>query len=173
MDISARRSWDVPWDQRAREEAANLNPAFCGELLSRSVGEYRRVREHPMPFPLAFLILPIALHPKTRSLLPGNSSASFVTWIAERRAFLTDVPERVVRLIPITREAILFSIQHSLIAFDEGSLTPGKKRLNARTRPALSTDDSDDIRRTSALLGRWFASQGAASSILYGFGVTP
>jgi len=126
-----------------------------------------------MPFPLAFLILPISLHPKTRSILPGNASASFATWVVDRQAFLTEIPERIIQLMPITREAILFSAQHNLIAFDQGSLTYGAKRLGARTRPPISTDEADEIRRTAALLGRWFASQGSASSILHGFGVTP
>jgi hypothetical protein len=42
MAIAAKRNWDIPWSGRAREEAANLNPAFCGELLSRAVSEYSR-----------------------------------------------------------------------------------------------------------------------------------
>lgn len=173
MATSARRSWDVEWDQRAREEAANLNPAFCGELLLRTVSEYKRLREQPFPFALTFLVLPIALHQKTRSLLPGNSSASFISWIAERRPFLTDMPDRVLRLMPITREAILFSICHHLLVFEQGGLVPGTKRINSRTRPAPSTDDADEVRRTAALLGRWFAAQGSTSSIMHGFGVTP
>ena len=45
MPDALRRTWDIPWNQRAREEAANLNPAFCGELLARSVSEYKRLRE--------------------------------------------------------------------------------------------------------------------------------
>jgi hypothetical protein len=173
MALPARRNWDVPWSDRAREEAANLNPAFCGELLARSVAEYKRVRELPFPYPLTFLVLPIALHRRTRDLLPGNSSAAFVGWAAERKPLLAEVPERVRRLIPITREALLFLLQHQLLCFENGGLIPGRKKMSPRARPALTADDSDEARRAAALLGRWFAGQGSTSSILHGFGVAP
>jgi hypothetical protein len=173
MALRAKRSWDTPWSLRPREEAANLNPAFCAELLSRAVSEYYRVRELPFPFALTFLILPIALHKRTREELPGNSSSAFVGWLAEHRAALTELPERVTRLVPITREALLFSIQHDVLRFDQGALIPGTKPIRSRSHPERTTDDADEARRAAALLGRWFANQGSASSIMLGFGVTP
>ena len=173
MATPAQRKWDVPWSARAGEEAANLNPAFCGELLARAISEYRRIRELPFPFALTFLLLPIALHKRTRDLLPGNSSAAFVGWIAERKPSLAELPDRVARLMPVTREGLLFAIQHSVIRFEQGGLVPGEKRITSRMRVEPSTDDADEARRAAALLGRWFAAQGSSSSIMHGFGVTP
>lgn len=173
MVTPIRRSWDVPWEIRPREEAANFNPAFCAELIARATGEYKRLREVPFPYALAFLILPIALHKRTRELLQGNSSAAFIGWIAETKPSLAEIPERVLRILPISREAILFSLQHAILTFEAGGLVPGAKRITARARVASSTDDSDEARRASALLGRWFAAQGSTSSIMHGFGVTP
>jgi hypothetical protein len=173
MAISPQRHWDVPWDNRAREEAANLNPAFCGELLGRAVSEYKRLRELPFPYALTFVVLPIALHKRTRDLLPGNASTAFVGWVAEKRSLIAELPERVLRLMPITREGVLFSVQHQLLQFEDGGVVPGKRRINARARVQPSTDDADDARRAAALLGRWFAAQGSTSSIMHGFGVTP
>lgn len=173
MAASLRRRWDLAWRDRAREEAANLNPAFCGELLARTVAEYKRLRELPFPFALAFLVLPIALHRRTRDLLPGNASTAFVGWAAENKAHIAELPGRVLRLMPISREAILFSVQHDLLQFEEGGIAPGKHKIGARARVQPSTDDADDARRSAALLGRWFAAQGSTSSIMHGFGVTP
>jgi hypothetical protein len=173
MALSVRRHWDVPWSERAREEAVNLNPAFCSELLSRSVSEYKRLRELAFPLALSFVVLPIALHKRTRDLLPGNASTAFVGWIAEKKPMIAELPERVLRLMPITREAILFSVQHRLLAIEDGGLVPGKRKIGARARVHPSTDDTDEARRAAALLGRWFATQGSTSSIMHGFGVTP
>src|SRR6185437_1944483 len=117
MALFAKRNWDVPWTDRASEEAANLNPAFCGELLARSVSEYKRLREIPFPLPLAFLVLPIGLHKRTRDLLPGRSSTAFIGWIAENKSSLAELPERVIRLVPVTREALLFALQHRILRF--------------------------------------------------------
>jgi hypothetical protein len=173
MALAMRRTWDVRWDERAREEAANLNPAFCGELIARAVSEYKRSRELPFPYALSFLLLPIALHKRTRELLPGNSSTAFVGWAAERKPQLAELPERVLRLMPVTREALLFSIQHQLIATEAGGLIPGKRKVGGRAKVSPSTEDADETRRAAALLGRWFAAQGSTSSIMQGFGVTP
>lgn len=173
MALLAKRTWDLPWTDRAREEAANLNPAFCGELLARSISEYNRLREIPFPFALTFLVLPIALHKRTRDLLPGRSSAAFVGWIAENKPALAEMPERVIRLIPVTREALLFSLQHHILRFERGGLLSGAKRISPRVKFKHTTDDSEEVRRTAAMLGRWFAAQGSTSSIMQGFGVTP
>lgn len=172
MALLAKRNWDVPWAGRAREEAANLNPAFCGELLARAVSEYHRLREIPFPYPLAFLILPIALHKRTRDLLPGRSSTAFVGWIAENRPSLVEIPERVIRLMPVTREALLFALQHHILHFERGGLASGVKRIPVRAKLDHTTDDSEEARRTASMLGRWFAAQGSTSSIMQGFGIT-
>jgi hypothetical protein len=173
MAMAIKKTWDTPWNVRPREEAANLNPAFCGELLFRSVSEYYRVRELPFAFGLAFVILPIVLHKHTRDQLPGNSSAAFVGWLAQHSSSLAELPDKVVRLMPITREALLFSTQHQLLQFEQGGLTPGAKPIRRSSRPERSTDDADEARGAASLLGRWFAHQGLASSIMHGFGVTP
>src|SRR5262249_46540665 len=120
-----------------------------------------------------FLLLPIALHKRTRDLLPGNSSSAFVGWVADKKPMLAELPERVLRLMPVTKEAVLFSLQNQVLTFEAGGLQPGKKKIALRVRVEPSTNDSDEARKAAALLGRWFAAQGSTSSIMHGFGVTP
>ena len=75
-----RRRWELAWAERPPEEASNLNHAFCGELICRAVAEYSRIRQAPLNFALAFTILPIVLHKRTRDELPGNASAALYGW---------------------------------------------------------------------------------------------
>jgi hypothetical protein len=166
------RVWEQRWHARPREEAANLNPAFCGELIFRSVFEYQRLRELPFPFALSFVILPLALHKRTRDQLPGTATTAFVGWIAHHGPALAEFPNRTLRLTPITREAIMFAMQHEVLMVQQGGLAAGAKPIRPRGRPER-TSDVDEARRAASLLGRWFANQGHASSILQGLGVTP
>jgi Family of unknown function (DUF6521) len=39
-----KTKWDLRWSDRPAEEARNLNPAFCGELIFRAVSEYFRTK---------------------------------------------------------------------------------------------------------------------------------
>jgi hypothetical protein len=161
------------WSERPAEEARNLNPAFCGELISRTISDYFKIRQQPFGFALSFVILPIALHKPTRDQLPGNASAAFAAWVADRNPVLAEFPDRVLRLVPVTREALLFLIQHKVIRLDPGGLSPGAKPIGRTSRPARVTDDVAEARSAASLLGRWFGSEGSASSIMQGLGVSP
>lgn len=171
MMIKSR--WEQTWRERAVEEANNLNPAFCGELIFRTASEYRGVRKAPLSFALSFLILPIALHKPTRDQLPGNASAAFAGWVAEHATFLAGFPDRVARLAPITREALLLLMQHRAISVENGNLAAGSKPIRVSTVLPQTTGDADDARRAAALLGRWFARQRQPSLVMQTLGVTP
>jgi hypothetical protein len=171
--MANKTSWDLSWSDRPTEEARNLNPAFCGELISRTVSEYFRLRQQPFAFALSFVVLPIALHKPTREQLPGNASAAFAGWVADRGPALAEFPDRVLRLVPVTREALLFLLQHKVIRLDAGGLSPGARTIGRSARPSQVTDDVAEARSAASLLGRWFASEAAASSIMKGLGVSP
>jgi Family of unknown function (DUF6521) len=171
--VHPSRVWEQRWLARPREEAANLNPAFCGELIFRSVSEYQRRRELPFPFALSFVILPLALHKRTRDQLPGTATTAFVGWVANHGPALAEFPNRTLRLTPITREAIMFAMQHEVLMVQHGGLAAGPKPIRLRGQRERTTDDADEARRAASLLGRWFANQGYASSILQGLGVAP
>jgi hypothetical protein len=168
-----KTKWDLRWSDRPAEEARNLNPAFCGELIFRAASEYFRARQQPFGFALSFVVLPIVLHKATREQLPGNASAAFAAWIADRGPFLAEFPDRVLRLVPVTREALLFLVQHKVIGLDAGGLVPGAKPIGRSARPSQLTDDVAEARSASSLLGRWFANQGSVSSVMLGLGVSP
>ena len=171
--MASESRWSLSWAERPSEEARHFNPAFCAELVCRTVCEYFKSREAGLSFATAFLVLPMTLHKPTRDALPGRANVAFAGWIAERNPLLAELPGRVSRLRPITREALVFGIRHELLAIQEGDLVPGAKPVRLNARPALTTDDVNEARSAAGLLGRWFANQGSQLAILQGMGVSP
>ena len=165
--------WNLSWADRPPEEARNSNPAFCAELVARTVGEFHRGRQAPLSFAVAFLVLPLTLHKPTRDALPGRANAAFATWVAENGPLLAEIPGRVNRLRPISREALLFAIRHRLLAIHDGGLVPGGKPVRLASRLSPSTDDVVETRAAAGLLGRWFAGQATEGSVMQGLGVAP
>lgn len=165
--------WNLRWSERPAEEARIFNPAFCGEVLCRSVGEYWQRARAPMNIALAFLILPLSLHKGTRDQLPKRASVAFVGWIAEHHIVIAESALRVERMRPVVRESMIFAIRHRRLAVQDGGLIPGEARLPLSAKASVSTTDADEARSAAALLGRWFAAQGEAAPVLQGFGVLP
>ncbi len=165
--------WSLAWRDRPPEEAALLNPAFCGELIARATKEYERIRTTAFPLPLGFVVLPLVLHPPTLAVLPGRADTTFATWSADNEALLAELPERTLRLRPISREALLFLAQHRALTVDAEGLRTGEKPVRLTAKVVATTRNVDDIRRAAGLLGRWFANQGAPVQILQTMGVTP
>jgi hypothetical protein len=83
------------------------------------------------------------------------------------------LPDRVLRLVPVTREALLFLVQHNALRIEDGGLVPGLKPIRLSEKLSQTTEDVAEARGAAALLGRWFANQGTPSSILQGLGVSP
>lgn len=165
--------WSLAWNERPAEEARNLNPAFCAELIARTVAEYHKSRKTPLSMATAFLVLPLTLHKPTRKALPGRANTAFASWIATNNPQLAELPGRVNRLRPVSREALLFSVRYGINAFTDGGLVPGDRPIKLTARPAATTDDVNEARAAAGLLGRWFGSQASESAILQGFGVAP
>ncbi|MCY3820156.1 MAG: DUF6521 family protein [Gammaproteobacteria bacterium] len=165
--------WSVPWAARPAEEARIFNPAFCGELLGRTVSEYHRTRQATVSIVTVFLVLPLTLHRPTREALPGRANTAFAGWVAEHSALLAELPDRARRLRPVSREALLFALRHQLLALQGGDLIPGAKPVRRSARPTVSTAETTAARSAAALLGRWFAGQHTQTSILHGMGIAP
>lgn len=165
--------WSLAWAERPVEEARIFNPAFCGELIGRSVGEYHHARGSSLSVVTGFLVLPLTLHKPTREALPGRANTAFAGWVADHASLLAELPERARRLRPISREALLFALSHQLLAIEEGGFVPGAHAIRPNARVAASTDEVNATRRAASLIGRWFAGQGTETSILQVMGVAP
>ena len=164
-----------PWSNRAVEEASLFNPAFCATLLAKATGDYSKKASRPFPFALSFLLLPIVLHRGTRSSLPGSTITSLLPWIQENRKELVDFAIRVSRLRDITREALLFGVQHQMLALtSDGDLTVGPEHRSATIRrTSLFTDEARECVDRAGFIGRWFSTAGTTATIYANWGVTP
>ncbi len=156
-----------PWRSRVVEEANLFNPAFCTTLLAKAADEFNKKAERPLPFALTFLILPIVLHHGTRSALPSSTITSLLPWVQDNREQLVDFAQRVRRLRPITREALLFGVQHQTLALTaSGDVAVGLRRQSAtERRTGLFTDEARECVDRAGFLGRWLSAAGTTPTI--------
>ena len=71
-----------PWAKRAVEEANLFNPAFCATLVTKAVADFgKKSDDRPLPFALAFLVLPIVMHHGTRQALPSSTVTALLPWL--------------------------------------------------------------------------------------------
>jgi hypothetical protein len=171
--MQTRARWDLAWRNRPLEEANNFNPAFTGEIIYRAAAEYNRSREFPFSLALAFLVLPMILHKGTRNQLARRADVTFVTWAAEHGRLLAELPDRVAVLLPVSREALIFLLQNRAVRLQRGGIVAGADPIRLSLRFRVETDDTRGARRSAGLLGRWFANQGQAASIMQVLGMTP
>ena len=163
------------WSNRVLEEANLFNPAFCAVLLAEASKDFNNKASRPLPFALAFLVLPIILHRSTREALPASTVTSLLPWIQENREHLVDFSTRVQRLKTIGREAILFGVQtQSLSLSADGALVLGQKRRSITVkRTPLFTPEARACVERAGFIGRWFAVAGSTATIYAAWGIAP
>lgn len=160
----------ISWNERPIEIRTLLNPAFCGEILSECISEFNR-RKGALPFPLVFLILPIILHPKTRSTIPYIPRHMHI-WIQTNREILIDFPQRVQNLAEITRETITFLLQLKVLQINEnGELIRNPEIKLQKTVHEVS--EVQDCINKCRNLGKLFAGAGNSSTIYTMWGIKP
>lgn len=162
------------WNRRVVEEANLFNPAFCASLLATASKDYSKKTGAPFPFALAFLVLPIVLHEKTRSALPRSTITSLLPWLQENRAILVGFSERVLGLRPATQEALLFGLGLGALTLQGAAVSvTNKYKAPTEARAGMFTPETFDCVNSAAFLGRWFASAGTTSTIYAAWGVAP
>jgi len=158
------------WEERPTEIANLLNPAFCGQVLRFAGQEYQKVCSRPLPYPLAFLVLPIVLHKTTRERISLRVRQPLHTWLQDNQDVRIGFGERTRELVPITRETIAFLLQLGIIALDDDAGISMRGR-----RAVIGQDDGEvnDCYRKAILIGRWFARSGSTATIYTMWGVKP
>lgn len=164
----------MPWRTRPREEAHLLNPAFCCANLAAAAIGYDGTAQTGLPFPLAFMVLPIVLHKPTRDALPRSTTTSLAAWIQENATARVQFYERLMSLKPYTREAVQFGLLFDWLAMRAGGRIQSvvdENMMNRSTRTL--TDDARECVMRSRLLGKWFAAAGPASTVMALWGIRP
>lgn len=153
------------WTNRSVISANLLNPAFCGEVIRRTVWAFNKNSEDKIPYSLLFLILPIVLHKQTREKMPIRSSTYFHSWVDCNEYLFIDFAKRVRLLKPYTKESIMFLLKYKVISIlDDGKfeiVDPYRKRYPE----GEFTDEVYQILKKAELLGRWLSLTGNAQTI--------
>ena len=159
------------WSRRASEIAYLLNPAFCARVLLNSIESYTKESSKPFPYPLLYLILPIALHKKSRDLV--DTRTKMHVWISKHQDLQIDFAVRAKSLISFTNEALLYLLNSNLVCFDnEGNLViPSSRAKLSQTR--FADGDVKKCLVCARSIGRWFARSGEVSTIYISWGIKP
>jgi len=157
------------------EEANLFNPAFCTVLLAKAVEDFSKKTKRAFPYPLLFLVLPIVLHPRTRSALPHSTITSLLAWAQDNHEQMVSFASHLIALRDVTREALLFGLQHKILSItDDGDMVIGPNRQTpTERRTELFTEDARQCVDRAAFLGRWFAAAGTTATIYAAWGVAP
>jgi hypothetical protein len=161
----------TPWLNRPSEIANLLNPAFCGYLVSTSVKSYQEEAHRPMPLALCALVLPLVLHKATRESLPKDVRTSLLVWLERHQDALVEFPARVERVLPFTRESILFSATHgTLQQIGDGF---GIRHDSSLEQPGGQTEEVKHCIGRARFVGKWFAQSGDTATVYHSFGIRP
>lgn len=153
------------WEERSVITANLLNPAFCGEVIRRTIASYNSNEDNEVfPFSLLFLILPIVLHKKTREHMPMRSSTYFHSWVDENEFLFIDFAERVKELNQFSKESMLFLLQQTAAEItEEGKIII--KPYRKKKPKGANINEIVEIFRKAELLGRWFRLTGNEQTI--------
>jgi hypothetical protein len=163
----------VPWDERPSEVATLLNPAFCGEILRSSIAAYSKITSEGMPFSLLYLVLPIVLHSKTRSMIAVQNRQLHI-WLKDHPVLKIGFAERARDLVPITREAVMFMLQFNTLSFDNtGNLRAQTSRPRTQLSQSIGSAEVSACYRTAGVVGRWFARAGTPATVYAMWGIRP
>jgi hypothetical protein len=156
---------------KSPEVAALFNPAFIALLLVRSARTYHREAEESLPLIYAPIITTISLYPEARSTLSMNVTTKFAAWIDRSAHMQPSLSAKIVDMVPIVNEAILFALLHNVLLLREGGLAPGGTKLANTIRG--DTEDAEFAQRVAAYLGRWLPRAGSPATVCAMLGVAP
>lgn len=170
VGCATRGQFVTPWTARPPEIARLMNPAFCALVMRASVKGYCDENTEGLPYALAFLVLPLSLHQRSRLALPKTVATRLAFWVADTPHLRMGLADRVRGLVPYTKEALIFALRDPLVQLVGGRFIPAKRRLRAMPWPG-SSEPSVCI-EAAHLIGRLFARAGSAGTVLTTLGVS-
>lgn len=162
------------WIDRPLEERALLNPSFCGCLLWKAALGYAQVLQNPLPFDLAFLVLPMALHKDTRDSLPSSVVTSIPVWLEDNSLARSRIASRARMMVPYTKEAMVFAGRHQLISFRRANIEADPSWIRTVNNEFnISSHEVKVCLKRAEFLGKWFAKAGSPETLMALLGVRP
>ena len=151
------------WEDRSKEIAFLLNPAYCGKILYATIQRYNEVSKNgDFPFALIYLILPLMLYPQVPDKI--NAKTRFSKFVNENPELFINFAERAKNLITITNETIEFLMSGQAIVLNDNA--------TLKCFEHIKLPDEELIKKSSAL-GTMFATAGSINLIYLMLGVRP
>lgn len=104
------------------DAAALFNPAYCAAILHRASCGYQTIAGSGLPYALAFIALPVILHPASAECLPSSSKTRLHNWLLGNPDVLIGFAERSRSLAPFVRGAVGFGLQARVLQLVEPDL---------------------------------------------------
>jgi hypothetical protein len=158
--------------ERSLEERALLNPAFIALVAWNAASGYESEGGQGLPFPLAFLAVPIALHPATRARLPRTVRTSLAAWLEENPFLRETFPKRAQSLSRAVREGVGTALAAGLLSVADGGELEPVTRPRRRREQAV-TEEIAATYAAARFVGRWFARAGTPATTFALWGVRP
>lgn len=160
------------WAERPTEIANLLNPAFCALLLVQAVRGYQDETAAGLPYPIAFLVLPLVLHKPTREALPNSIASRMHPWLENHQQAQVGFAERCIAVKEHTKEALIYSgARRVLRVRADARLEIADQRLRRPMWPADS--EPVDCYEAARFVGRWLAHAGRTATIFAMWGIRP
>lgn len=139
------------WSDRNSAVADLLNPGVIAAIIAAAAVEYERRDGLPMPFELAFLVVPLVLHRDTRSALPARVNSHLAKWVTSNPVLAAGFGARAKALTEPVREGIRFGLRQGALELDGANIIGHP----LRGRPAAIGDIAQVIGKAT-FVGRWF-----------------
>ena len=104
------------------DAAALFNPAYCAAILHQASSGYQTSAGKGLPYALAFIALPVILHPASVECLPSTSKTRLHNWLLGNPEVLIGFAERSRSVAPFVREAVEFGLKARVLQFVEPDL---------------------------------------------------
>lgn len=159
-------------ETRPVEEQALFNPAFLALMIRRTADEHeQRGAGRPLPTMLAYLAAPLALHGPTRRQLPSHVTTQMGEWIRSHPDASAGLEVRSRALRPLVSAGLTMGLRHGLLVGEDGALRAAP--LRRRPRGMARSAEVDACIDKAGFLGRWFAEQPDALTVLALWGLRP
>lgn len=139
---------------RVPEAQALLNTAFGAYLLATSIHAASKKASRPLPFPCAFLVLPLVLPPDTREDLPTQAVYSMSAWLTDHPHHQAAFAQRAAALTDYTRASLRTAVRHTAIEVTASGLRCPRA---PKAASAAESEEVADCARRAGLVGRWLA----------------
>jgi hypothetical protein len=158
------------WNQRPSDVANLFNPAFCAAIVNRVAAGYSKASPAGLPFSLAFIALPVLLHPPSADELPTTSRTNFHGWLLENPQALIGFAERAQSMAPFVREGITYGLVNNILQLNDLRLLPcSQRQLKLWEKEAYNLRYSHD----SQLLGKLLGQLNDLTTVFAFFGIRP